>query len=204
MSARPSILIASLAASLAHAGGAAAQAPRPLQVAGPVEPAPARIAAAPRRERVDLGLVNFDAGTAMVPSRAPGAYGRIGTAYVSAFDARRPSFAWGFWGGWEGWGAGGAWGFGFPLVVYVGVKSPKALAAVGGGANLFAIGELDKKFGGGLLQPRAQARLGFRMGKVLFTGTGEVQYGWGWGHPAAVVLMTGISAGIVFQEETRR
>ncbi|MFT3768253.1 MAG: hypothetical protein QM820_22615 [Minicystis sp.] len=211
MFARFVIGFATLGAALAQVGVAAAQDPRRLQVAAPAQPPPAAQVAAPVEPRAatapepwEMALVNLEAGTALIPSRNPGAYGRVWIEYLSVRDRRRPSFAWGFWGGWEGFRAGGVWGLEFPMMVFAGVKSPRVLAAVGGGANLFGLDAVDGKTGGGLLQPRAHARLGFHVGKVFLTATSDVQYGWGWGHPAQVVLMTGVSVGLVFDDHAKK
>jgi hypothetical protein len=199
------IRLAALATALSTIGVAQAEEPRRLQVAvSPAPPPRLRIANGHAPERQEMAVLNLEAGTAVIPSRTPGAYGRLWIQYVDVRDRRRPSFAWGFWGGWEGFRADGVWGLAFPMMAYVGLKSPTLLLAVAGGANVFGIGAVDERFGVGLLQPRAHARLGFRVRKLLLSTTGDVQYAYRFGQAAQTVLMTGVSLGVVLDEKAKR
>jgi len=198
MSPRTTAGLAALATVLIG-GAASADTESRLQVA-----APPVLQAATSPTRSQAAIVSVSAGAAVIPSRTPGAYGRLSSEFLAVLDRDRPSFAWGFWGGWEAFGAARVWGLAVPLVVFAGFKSPKVLAAVGGGANLFGLGSVDEKFGGGVIQPRAHARIAFHLGKVLLTSTADVQYDWGWGHPTQVVLMTGVSLGFVLDEQHAR
>lgn len=224
---RPRLLLPLLAlvATLLHAGasradepdgGAPASAPEapPLQVAAPppAEPPPpakvatpappppanpAQVATNPRPAWTSFLVVGVDGGVALVPGSTLGGFARLGVTVLQVRDPERASLAWGLQEGFEGWSVSKASGFALPIAFFVGVKSPRVVASVGGGFNLFTVDRRDDTTGGGIFSPRANARFGVHAGSLYLVAGADLQRRWDWKIDDLTLFTAGLTLGWV-------
>jgi hypothetical protein len=203
----PLAIVPAVALALLPLAAQAEEPPAPvLQVAAPtlppsLPPPPVMVAAEPHR--VDMGVVSFEGGPLFIPGRRVGGLGRISMDVVVAPEPNHPHFAWGARVSLEGWGGSNEGGFALPMMLVLGAWSEHVIATVGGGFNLFTLDGIDKKTGGGILSPRATARVGFTFGNVYLAVSGEAQRHWAWGLDDVSMFSAAGSLGVIF-DQTRR
>lgn len=69
------------------------------------------------------------------------------------------------------------------------------VATVGAGVNVFTFDALDKMSGGGILSPRASARVGFVVGGFHLSAIAQVQRRWQWGSDDLTLFTAGLVLG---------
>jgi hypothetical protein len=183
---------------------AADPAPPPTPPAVAIAPPPAVVDTAPAPERVSVLLPRADGGVAVVPGRRVGGYGSAALDALWNADRRRLKPVWGLSGGWEFFGSPGTrGGGGFNIGLLGGLRSPTVFALVGAGVNAFTF-DLEKGGGGGILSPRASARVGFVVGSFHLGAIAQVQRRWQWGSEDLTLVTLGLALGGMWEERDDR
>src|SRR6185503_18898600 len=128
-----------------------------------------------------LLLIALTGGPVYIPGRGLGGFGRGGAETLIGTRADGSGPLYGVSSAWEGYNAPASHGFSAAVGWIAGFATPRLLATVSAGMNVFSFDTLDKAVGAGLFSPRANARLGVRAGRYAFAATAEMQYRWRWG-----------------------
>ncbi|APR85312.1 Hypothetical protein A7982_10661 [Minicystis rosea] len=202
---RALVFASTLVTLVAVSSAARAEFATPPGVGDPSKP-PLQVAADPPRLALWV-TPHFEGGVALLPSLVPGltkpmgGFGRFSVELLAPLDTKKgtgPVF--GVWYGFEGWGAPKIGGGSVPVLLDFGIKTDHFLGTLGVGVNAFTIDKLGEKYGGGLLSPRASARLGVIFDPVILMANADIQRRWQWGLDDLTVFQAGISIGFIMPD----